>query len=178
MAAVAERRDPAPPDGGAKTSVPGSPGLRAAGDRWSHCDTRHVENAEGHASLVVVAAAIVADRGLLLVSKQAAPDVFFLPGGKPEHGETEAACLSREIAEELDASVETSRLFAVVSGVAALEGMPLEMTVYLTTLDGEPRAASEIAALMWFSPRRPFTGVLAPAVADSVVPALVAAGVL
>jgi len=120
-------------------------------------------------SLVVVAAAIVAERGLLLVSKQAAPEVFYLPGGKPEPGETNEACLSREVAEELGASIETSRLFTVVSGVAALEGTPMEMTVYLATLDREPRAASEIAALDWFEPRRQFAGVVAPAVARSVV---------
>ena len=124
--------------------------------------------------LVVVAAAIVVERRLLLVSKQVAPDVFYLPGGKPEPGESDDACLAREIAEELNASVVTRRLFTVVSGVAALEGTPMEMTVYVATLDREPRAASEIAALAWFSPHQPFAGVLAPAVADSVVPALAA----
>jgi 8-oxo-dGTP diphosphatase len=124
--------------------------------------------------LVVVAAAIIVERRLLLVSKQLAPDVFYLPGGKPEPGESDDACLSREIAEELDASVETSRLLTVVYGVAALERTPMEMTVYLATLDREPRAAGEIAALAWFSPQQPFAGVLAPAVADSVVPGLAA----
>ena len=33
---------------------------------------------------------------------------------------------------------------------------------------------SEIASLAWFSPHQSFAGVLAPAVADSVVPALAA----
>jgi 8-oxo-dGTP diphosphatase len=135
-------------------------------------------NEQSQAPLVVVAAAIVTDRGLLLVSKRVAPDVFYLPGGKPEPGEADEACLAREVAEELDASVETSSLFTLVSCVAALEGTPMEMTVYLVTLDREPRAASEIAALDWFSPHRPFTGVLAPAVTDYVVPALVADGAL
>ena len=37
--------------------------------------------------LRVVAAAVLGSRGLLLVSKRAAPDVFYLPGGKPEPGE-------------------------------------------------------------------------------------------
>jgi 8-oxo-dGTP pyrophosphatase MutT (NUDIX family) len=128
--------------------------------------------------LAVVAAAIVVDRRLLVVSKQVAPDVFYLPGGKPEPGESDDACLAREIAEELDATLETRRSYAVVSGVAALEGTPLRMTVHLATLDREPRAANEIAALDWFSPHHSFAGVLAPAVADSVVPRLVADGLL
>ena len=128
--------------------------------------------------LEVVAAAIVVDRRLLLVSKQVAPEVFYLPGGKPEPGESDDACLSREIAEELDASVATKSLLMVVSGVAALEGTPMEMTVYVATLDSEPRATNEIAVVDWFTPTRSFAGVLAPAVADSVVPSLVADGLL
>jgi 8-oxo-dGTP diphosphatase len=136
-----------------------------------------VEDLHAGPVLVVVAAAIVVERQLLLVSKRMAPDVFYLPGGKPEPGESEDACLSREIAEELNASVATKRRFKVVSGVAALEGTPMEMTVYLATLDREPRAAGEIAALAWFSRRHSFAGLLAPAVTESVVPAL-AAGAL
>ena len=116
--------------------------------------------------------------GLLLVGKRAAPEVFYLPGGKPEPGEGHRACLSREIAEELDSSIETGRLLGVFSGVAALERIPMEMTVYLGMLGRDPRPSSEIAALDWFSPGRPFAGDLAPAVRDSVVPALSAAGLL
>jgi len=47
--------------------------------------------------LLVVAAAIIRDRKLLLVSKQAAPDVFYLPGGKPEPGEETLETLVREL---------------------------------------------------------------------------------
>jgi 8-oxo-dGTP diphosphatase len=128
--------------------------------------------------LTVVAAAIVVDRRLLLVSKHAAPDVFYLPGGKPEPGETDDEYLSREIAEELDAGIKGSTLFTVVFAMAVLEGTPMEMTVYLATLDRAPRSAGEIAALTWFSAHRPFAGNLAPAVADSVIPALVTVGAL
>ena len=128
--------------------------------------------------LLVVAAAIVTERKLLLVSKHAAPNVFYLPGGKPEPGETDQACLAREIAEELDTAIETSTLFTTVTAKAALEESLMDMTVYLATLSREPRAANEIAVLNWFTPTRRFRGELAPAVVDSVVPALVSAGVL
>jgi 8-oxo-dGTP diphosphatase len=79
-------------------------------------------------SLVVIAAAIVVERA---VARQQAGGAggLLLRGGKPEPGESDDACLSREIAEELNASVATRRLFAVVSDVAALEGTPMEMTV-------------------------------------------------
>jgi 8-oxo-dGTP diphosphatase len=58
---------------------------------------------------------------LLLVSKHAAPDVFYLPGGKPEHGETSEETLRREIAEELGARVVGSRPLTVVHAPAAIE---------------------------------------------------------
>lgn len=51
-------------------------------------------------ALEVVAAAVLDPRGLLLVSKRAAPHVFFLPGGKPEDGESALECLDRELREE------------------------------------------------------------------------------
>ena len=79
-------------------------------------------------------------------------------------------------AEELGASIVSRSLLTVAVGVAALERTPMEMTVYRATLDREPQPMGEIAALAWFSPDAPFAEVVAPAVAESVVPALVAAG--
>jgi 8-oxo-dGTP diphosphatase len=73
--------------------------------------------------LRVIAAAVVGSRGLLLVSKRAAPDVFFLPGGKPEPGEAPLACLRRELCEELGVGIDDARPFAEVRAPAALEGV-------------------------------------------------------
>lgn len=128
--------------------------------------------------LRVVAAAVVRRRRLLLVSKRAAPDVFYLPGGKPDDGEDELACLRRELAEELSAAPVDARFFAEVAEVAALEGVPMSMRVYLAELDREPRPAAEIAAARWFAPADGIDGRLAPAVAGHVVPQLQAAGLL
>ena len=48
---------------------------------------RQVDPATGATEpLAVVAAAIVQEERLLVVSKRAAPDVFYLPGGKPDAG--------------------------------------------------------------------------------------------
>jgi 8-oxo-dGTP diphosphatase len=49
--------------------------------------------------LRVIAGAVLAGRRLLLVRKQAAPTVWFLPGGKPEPGEPPLGCLGRELRE-------------------------------------------------------------------------------
>ena len=57
----------------------------------------------------VIAAAVLDPRGLLLVTKRAAPDVFYLPGGKPEPGEAPLDCLERELAEELGVGIAARR---------------------------------------------------------------------
>jgi 8-oxo-dGTP diphosphatase len=124
--------------------------------------------------LRVIAAAVVGSRGLLLVSKRAAPDVFYLPGGKPEPGEPALACLRRELREELGVGVDSTRPFAEVRATAALEGVEMWMSVFLTRLAGAPAPAAEIAALRWW-PHEPALE-LAPAVRDCVIPRLRRAG--
>jgi len=122
----------------------------------------------------VIAAAVLGPAGLLLVSKRAAPEVFYLPGGKPEPGEGPLACLAREIDEELGVTVEDAEPFAEVRAPAALEGVEMWMTVFLARLAGVPEPAAEIAALRWW-PAEP-AAILAPAVRDCVIPRLQAAG--
>jgi 8-oxo-dGTP diphosphatase len=121
--------------------------------------------------LVVVAAAVVRDGRLLVVSKQAAPDVFYLPGGKPEAGEEPLATLARELVEELGVAPVKPRLLGDVEAPAALEGVPMRMTVYLAGIDGEPQPAAELAGLRWVTGREDDVR-LAPAVRDHVLPAL------
>jgi 8-oxo-dGTP diphosphatase len=124
--------------------------------------------------LHVVAAAIV-DRGkVLLVSKQAAPDVFYLPGGKPDAGEEALPALARELDEELGVRLVDAEPFAVVADRAALEHSPMEMTVYLATVDGPAAPQAEIAALAWVGAGGEVPGRLAPAIRNHVLPQLAA----
>ena len=51
--------------------------------------------------LRVVAAAILDGEKVLLVSKRVAPDVFYLPGGKPDRDESPLQTLARDLDEEL-----------------------------------------------------------------------------
>ena len=126
--------------------------------------------------LRVIAAAVVGPRGLLLVSKRAAPEIFFLPGGKPDAGEAPLDCLHRELREELGVGVDGTRPFAEVCARAALEGVEMWMSVLLARLTGVPAPAAEIAALSWW-PHEPALG-LAPAVRDCVIPSLRRSGLL
>jgi len=120
--------------------------------------------------LRVIAAAVLGPRGLLLVSKRAAPDVFYLPGGKPDPREAPLACLRRELREELGVGLAGTRPFIEVRAPAALEGVDMWMSVFLTRLMGVPAPAAEIAALNWWPHELGLR--LAPAVRDCVIPRL------
>lgn len=124
--------------------------------------------------LRVIAAVVLGSRGLLLVSKRAAPEVFYLPGGKPDAGEAPLDCLHRELGEELGVGVASTRPFAEVRATAALEGVEMWMSVFSTRLAGVPAPAAEIAALRWW-PHEPGLD-LAPAVRDCVIPRLLRSG--
>ncbi len=126
------------------------------------------------APLRVIAAAVVQDGELQLVAKRAAPEVFYLPGGKPDDREAPLDCLTREVREELGAGLAAAEPFADVRAPVALEGVPMLMSVYLAALDGEPAPAAEIAALAWWPRDRGV--VLAPAIREHVIPAVRAEG--
>ena len=126
--------------------------------------------------LRVIAAAVVDAGRLLLVSKRAAPGVFYLPGGKPEPSESAQACLDRELAEELGVRIRQREHLVEVRAPAALEALDMHMTVFLARLAGRPRCSGEIASLAWWPAARELS--LAPAVRDHVVPALRARALL
>src|SRR5688572_12222301 len=116
-------------------------------------------------TLHVVAAAIVQDGRLLVVSKRGAERVFYIPGGKPDPGETEYEALVRELREELGVHPVDAEPFSVVEELAALERVPMRMVVYTVALSGEPVPAAELAAMGWTDGRHDeYAPLLAPAV--------------
>jgi 8-oxo-dGTP diphosphatase len=124
----------------------------------------------------VFAAAVLSARGLLLVSKRAAPHVFYLPGGKPEPDEPGLGCLRRELREELGVEVAEAAPLLEVHAPAALERVAMHMSVFLTRLRGEPAAGAEIHSLRWWPETADLS--LAPAVRDVVIPRLTDLGYL
>ncbi len=122
--------------------------------------------------LRVAAAAVIENERLLLVSKTAAPRVFYLPGGKPDDGETATDCVRRELREELGTQPTSLEFLETVHAVAALEEVPMAMDVFLATLDGAPAPAAEIASVAWYVDGTPFAGELAPAIVGGVLPTL------
>jgi 8-oxo-dGTP diphosphatase len=120
-------------------------------------------------ALVVVAAAIVVAGRLLVVSKKSAPDLFYLPGGKPEPGEKPLQTLARELAEELAVSPVAPDFLMEVQATAALENVPMRMSVFRAGLSRPPRPAAELAQLRWIDSRKSDVR-LAPAVTDHLLP--------
>ncbi|WP_431981007.1 NUDIX hydrolase [Streptomyces qinglanensis] len=125
---------------------------------------------ETGAELVVAAAAVVERGRLLVVSKHAAPDLFYLPGGKPEPGESLRAALERELREELGVAPSSAAPLTEIRATAALEGVPMRLVVFRADLLGRPAPAAEIAALRWTGAAVDPGLNLAPAVRNHVLP--------
>jgi 8-oxo-dGTP diphosphatase len=120
----------------------------------------------------VIAGVVIDRRRLLLVSKRAAPDVFFLPGGKPEPGEEPRATLTRELDEELGTRLVESALLAIVRDEAAIERVAMELHVYLARVEGPATPRAELAATAWVGANGDCPGELAPAIENQVLPLL------
>lgn len=125
-------------------------------------------------ALRVIAAAVVEAGRLLVVSKRAAPSVYYMPGGKPDPAEPALGCLTRELREELGVGIAGAEHLIDVRAPAALERIDMHMSVFVARLTGTPRAMAEIASLAWWPDGDGL--VLAPAVRDHVIPALRAGG--
>jgi 8-oxo-dGTP diphosphatase len=82
-------------------------------------------------------------------------DAFYLPGGKPEPGETDAEAAAREVLEEvgLDVDPATLRPFVTIDAPAHNRppGTRVRLVCFTGAADGTPAAASEIAELGWFT---------------------------
>ncbi|WP_328467426.1 NUDIX domain-containing protein [Actinoplanes sp. NBC_00393] len=104
----------------------------------------------------VVAAAwvCVRDRRVLVV-RASGSDAFYLPGGKPEAGESHAEAAAREVREEVGIPVDPAalRLFTTIEAPAHNRppGTRVRLVCFIGPATGEPAAANEIAELAWFS---------------------------
>jgi 8-oxo-dGTP pyrophosphatase MutT (NUDIX family) len=96
------------------------------------------------------ALAYVRDRRLLQ-TRPAGKDVFYMAGGKIDPGETPLDALHREVREELGVGVIDVSELGVFQAEAFGHSQRLHMTCYLAAVLGEPRPASEIAELRYFT---------------------------
>lgn len=95
------------------------------------------------------------EHGRLLAARSRGRDLFFLPGGKRESGESDEAALIREIREELSVELDpaTLRLLGVFEAQAhgQPDGVNVRMTCFTGTYSGALRPAAEIEEIAWLS---------------------------
>ena len=98
-----------------------------------------------------VGVAIIDEEKRILLVREG--EVWKIPGGKPEPGESDTECLQREVAEELSgAEVKSPRFFRSFEGVTPKVGDVLRAKVYQATLVGADLVTSEeIDEFRWIS---------------------------
>lgn len=96
-----------------------------------------------------VAWVLIVDRRILC-ARPSGKEIFYIPGGKREAGESDEQTLVREIAEELTVAlvaetVEPVGVYEAVDGTARVR-----MSCYRAEYRGQLTASSEIAEIAWF----------------------------
>lgn len=90
----------------------------------------------------------------ILMTKSYGKDVFYIPGGKREIGETDEQALLREIYEELNVSIDAKTLNFIGVFEAQAHGHPegttVKMTCYSGKYSGQLRVSSEIEEISWY----------------------------
>ena len=93
--------------------------------------------------------------GRILGTRSRGRDVYFLPGGKREPGESDEDALVREVREELSVEVrrDTLRRLHVFEAQAhgQPEGVLVRMTCFTGEYEGALRAAAEIEEMAWLA---------------------------
>jgi len=107
----------------------------------------------GVRKLIDTVAWVLVEDGRILCARSRGKDVFYIPGGKREAGETELDALLREIKEELavDLVPESVRHFGTYQAQAhaQADGVEVLMSCYTASYLGKPEASSEIEELDW-----------------------------
>jgi 8-oxo-dGTP diphosphatase len=93
------------------------------------------------------------EEGKILSTRSRGKDVYYLPGGKREPGETDIDTLIREIDEELAVTIvpATARHLGTFQAQAHghADGVIVQMTCYTADHHGTPVPSSEIDEVIW-----------------------------
>jgi 8-oxo-dGTP pyrophosphatase MutT (NUDIX family) len=108
----------------------------------------------GQADILVGAVALIRDRRVLMVTARGR-DVWFMPGGKIDPGETEADAAAREAWEEVALRLDPAALDPLFTVLIQAHGEPegrlVRMAVFGAETPDEPAASAEVSALHWAS---------------------------
>ena len=91
----------------------------------------------------------------VLVARSKGKTLYYLPGGKRETGESDAAALVREIKEEISVDLLPASLTFANTFEAPADGKPAEtlvrMTCYFAAFIGRIAPAAEIEEVAWLT---------------------------
>jgi 8-oxo-dGTP pyrophosphatase MutT (NUDIX family) len=103
--------------------------------------------------VIEVVAWVRVERGRILCARPRGKDVFYIPGGKREAGESDLDTLLREVREELTVDLLPLTVSHVGTYEARTDGVVVRMSCYTGEYQGTLTASSEIAELAWFGYR-------------------------
>ncbi|MGO4614729.1 NUDIX domain-containing protein [Nocardia sp. 2YAB30] len=93
--------------------------------------------------------------GRILSTRSHGKDVYYIPGGKREPGETDLDTLTREIDEELAVTIVPTTATHLGTFQARAHGHPggvtVQMTCYTADSHGTPTPSSEIDEVVWLT---------------------------
>ncbi len=95
------------------------------------------------------------DQGKILSTRSKGKNVYYLPGGKREPGESDLETLTREIHEELTVHIDPTTAHHLGTFEAQAhghdDGIVVRMTCYTALFNGDPTASSEIDEVVWLT---------------------------
>jgi 8-oxo-dGTP diphosphatase len=95
------------------------------------------------------------ENGRVLSTRSRGKDTCYLPGGKREAGESDEACLRREIREELGVDLDPASMRKLGTWEAQAHGIPegvkIVMPCYEARFTGELCASAEIEEFFWLT---------------------------
>ncbi|MDQ0577501.1 NUDIX domain-containing protein [Agromyces albus] len=102
--------------------------------------------------LLVAAIALVRERRVLMVTARDR-DVFYMPGGKIDDGESAADAAAREAREEVALDLDPATLDELFEVVVQAHGEPegrlVRMRVFRAETDAAPAASAEVGSVHW-----------------------------
>ncbi|MFC0545009.1 NUDIX hydrolase [Kutzneria chonburiensis] len=116
---------------------------------------------EANSIRVAVSAFVLDDAGRLLMIRRTDNDLYAIPGGGQEVGETVAQAVVREVAEETGIDVEVTDLIGIYSNPAHViaydDGevrQEFSLCFRATPTGGQPRTSSESSEVEWVTRER------------------------